>query len=315
MGNNETRVRRNNRLPAGGRGRAVRRHPRTSRTFTGPGLRPHSPGEHRVSVQSPLPPLPPRGRPGQERDHVPGDDGGDRLVRPAVSVPGHRYHRRGARAGARPSFSRRRACPACASFDASNEPFRLERRRVGVVSRALHRPPRGPGRLLPLDESVPGRCPAWRGRDGNRDRRAEEVERSGVWSGRDRVGTGPRLQPGRGVPSRFPGVRRTEIPKRPAAEMGGRVQPPVHVRECTAGAFPDVAAADGELRAVHENAHGRLQPLRGGRAHVPDAPLRLVGRVPVRLRFQPRRRTARTETGRSTFRTSANSLRPAPRSR
>ena len=59
------------------------------------------------------------------------------------------------------------------------------------------------------------------GRDGNRDRRVEEIERRGVWSGRDRAGTGPRRKPGRGVPSRFPGVRRTEIPDTTCGGNGG----------------------------------------------------------------------------------------------
>ena len=77
------------------------------------------------------------------------------------------------------------------------------------------------------------------------------------------------------------------------------------------GRFRDVAAADGKLRTVHENAHGRVQSLRGGKAHVPNAPVRLLGRVPVRLRFQPRRRTSPQETGRSTSRTSANFRHPA----
>ena len=36
-----------------------------------------------------------------------------------------------------------------------------------------------------------------------------------------------------------------------------------------------------------------LQPLLGRRPHVPNAPLRLLGRVPVRLRFQPGRRSTR----------------------
>ena len=228
-------------------GRTVRGRTRTPRALARPRRDHHPPGEHGVPVQPPLPPLPPRGRSGTTGDHVPADDGGGRLLRPAVPVPGPRHHRRSARARPRPSFPRRRARPARAAADASDEPFRLERRGEGVAPRALRRPPRRPGRLVPLDESVPGGCPAWRGGDGSRDRRAEEVERRGIWSGRDRAGAGPGLEPGRGVPPRFAGVRRTEIPSGPAAEVGDRVQPPVHVRERSSGPVPGRGCCGREI--------------------------------------------------------------------
>jgi hypothetical protein len=73
----------------------------------------------------------------------------------------------------------------------------------------------------------------------------------------------------------------------PAFQESAERKPPVHVRERTVGAFPDGTAAGGKLRTVHEHPRRSVQPVGGRRAHVPHAPVRIVGRVPVRLRFQP----------------------------